>query len=169
MTPENRPDLLIRAYEKVKGDWPCVVVGGAGYETEYGADLQRIAGPRVKLVGPIYGEGYRELSAHCGIFVLPGTVEATRLVLLDQMGFGNAIVYQDCAATREVIGKAGMAFGPVNAESSLAEKLNELIGDPGKREAMRKAALERAGESYSWEKVTDEYEGILSTLVSAKK
>jgi len=169
LTPENRPDLLIRAYEKVKGDWPCVVVGGAGYETEYGVDLQRIAGRTVKLVGPIYGEGYRELSAHCGIFVLPGIVEATRLVLLDQMGFGNAILYHDCAATREVIGKAGMAFGPVNAETSLAEKLNELIGDPARREALRKAALERARESYSWEKVTDRYEEILNQLVTVKK
>jgi len=164
LTPENRPDLLIRAYEKVHGDWPCVVVGGAGYETEYGAELQRIAGKRVKLVGPVYGEGYRELSAHCGIFVLPGIVEATRLVLLDQMGFGNAILYHDCAATREVIGKAGMSFGPVNAESSLAEKLNEMIADPAKRETLRKAALERARESYSWEKVADSYEAILDQL-----
>jgi N-acetylglucosaminyldiphosphoundecaprenol N-acetyl-beta-D-mannosaminyltransferase len=169
LTPENRPDLLIRAYEKVKGDWPCVVVGGAGYETEYGAELERIAGGRVKLVGPIYGEGYRELSAHCGIFVLPGMVEATRLVLLDQMGFGNVIVYQDCAATREVIGKAGMPFGPVNAETSLAEKLNELIAEPLKRESMRQAALERAAASYNWEKVTDEYEKILNSLVAVRR
>jgi glycosyltransferase involved in cell wall biosynthesis len=152
----------------VKGDWPCVVVGGAGYETEYGAELQRMAGRRVKLVGPVYGEGYKELSLHCGVFVLPGIVEATRLVLLDQMGFGNAIVYQDCAATREVIGKAGMPFGPVNAETSLAEKLNELIGDPEKREGMRKAALERARDTYSWEKVTDRYEAILDQLTKGK-
>lgn len=169
LTPENRPDLLIRAYEKVKSDWPCVVVGGAGYETEYGAELERIAGGRVRLVGPIYGEGYRELSTHCGIFVLPGMVEATRLVLLDQMGFGNAIVYQDCAATREVIGKAGMAFGPVNAETSLAEKLNELIAEPSKRDSMRKAAMERAVASYNWEKVTDEYEKILNSLVAVRR
>jgi len=145
-----------------------VVVGGAGYETEYAAELQRMAGRRVKLVGPVYGEGYRELSLHCGIFVLPGMVEATRLVLLDQMGFGNAIVYQDCAATREVIGKAGMPFGPVNAETSLAEKLNELIAEPPKRESMRKAALERATASYNWEKVTDRYEAILDQLTKGK-
>ena len=168
LTPENRPDLLIRAYEKVRSEWPCVVVGGAGYETDYGAELQKMAGRRVKLVGPVYGEGYKELSLHCGIFVLPGIVEATRLVLLDQMGFGNAIVYQDCAATREVIGKAGMPFGPVNAETSLAEKLNELIEDSGKREAMRRAALARAEESYNWEKVTDEYEKILGALTQAR-
>ncbi len=164
LTPENRPDLLLKAYGKVVGDWPCVVVGGAGYEVEYGLSLHQMAGGKVKLVGPIYGEGYRELSAQCGIFVLPGTVEATRLVLLDQMGFGNAIVYHDCAATREVIGEAGVSFGGENPERDLAEKLNGLIGDPGERERLKKAARERAEKSYSWERVTDAYEGILKGL-----
>ena len=168
LTPENRPDLLIRAYQKVDGDWPCVIVGGAGYETEYGRELEKLAGSRVILAGPIYGEGYRELSSKCGIFVLPGTVEATRLVLLDQMGFGNAIVYHDCAATLEVIGKAGVPFGPVNAESSMALRLNELITQPAEREKLRAAALERARNHYNWEKVADRYEAILDQLTTVK-
>ena len=108
------------------------------------------------------------MSAQCGIFVLPGTVEATRLVLLDQMGFGNAIVYHDCAATREVIGEAGVSFGGESPEKDLAEKLSGLIADPGERERLKKAARERAEKSYSWEKVTDAYEGILKRL-SVKK
>ena len=57
----------------------------------------------------------------------------------------------------------------MNAETSLAEKLNELIGDPAKRGALRKAALERAKESYNWEEVADRYEEILNQLVTAKK
>ena len=169
LTPENLADLLVRAYGKVKGSWPCVVVGGAGYEVEYGRELQKIAGDRVKLVGPVYGAGYEELSANCGIFVLPGTVEATRLVLLDQMGFGSAIVYHDCAATREVIGGAGLPFGGENPEKDLAEKLSGLIESPGERERLRKAARERAEKNYSWEKVTDRYEEILKELAPTKK
>ena len=168
LTPENLVDLLVRAYGKVKGDWPCVVVGPAGYEVEYGISLHRLAGPRVKLVGPVYGKGYEELSANCGIFVLPGVVEATRLVLLDQMGFGSAIVYHDCPATREVIGEAGLAFGGVDPEKDLAEKLNVLIGSSGERERLRKAARERAEKIYSWEKVTDRYEEILKELSTQK-
>ena len=151
------------------GCWPCVVVGGAGYEVEYGRELQKIAGDRVKLVGPVYGAGYEELSANCGIFVLPGTVEATRLVLLDQMGFGSAIVYHDCAATREVIGGAGLAFGGENPEKDLAEKLSGLIESPGERERLRKAARERAEKNYSWERVTDRYEEILKELAPKRK
>lgn len=164
LTPENRPDLLIRAFAKVQGNWPCVIVGGEGYETDYGSELRKMARDRVLLAGPIYGEGYRELSFHCGIFVLPGIVEATRLVLLDQMGFGSVVVYHDCAATREVIGKAGAPFGPVNAESNLAAKLNELIGHPAERIRLKEAALERARQHYSWVKVTDEYEKLLEKL-----
>jgi exopolysaccharide biosynthesis WecB/TagA/CpsF family protein len=169
LTPENLTDLLVRAYGRVKGSWPCVVVGGAGYEVEYERELQRIAGDRVKLVGPVYGEGYEELSVNCGIFVLPGTVEATRLVLLDQMGFGSAIVYHDCAATREVIGGAGLAFGGENPEKDLAEKLSGLIESPAERERFRKAARERAEKNYSWEKVADGYEEILKELAPKKK
>jgi exopolysaccharide biosynthesis WecB/TagA/CpsF family protein len=169
LTPENLVDLLVRAYGEVKADWPCVVVGPAGYEVDYGIKLHRLAGPRVKLVGPMYGKGYEELSANCGIFVLPGVVEATRLVLLDQMGFGSAIVYHDCAATREVIGEAGLAFGGADPEKDLAEKLSGLIGNSGERGKLRKAARERAEKIYSWEKVTDAYEEILRELAPAKK
>ena len=169
LTPENLVDLLVRAYGEVKADWPCVVVGPAGYEVDYGIKLHRLAGPRVKLVGPMYGKGYEELSANCGIFVLPGVVEATRLVLLDQMGFGSAIVYHDCPATREVIGEAGLAFGGADPEKDLAEKLSGLIESPGERERLRKAARERAEKMYSWERVTDRYEEILRELAPTKK
>jgi len=34
---------------------------------------------------------------------------------------------------------------------------------------MRKAAVERARDSYNWEKVADEYEKILGSLTQAKK
>ena len=47
--------------------------------------------------------------------------------------------------------------------------MNELIADPAKRETLRKAVLERAKESYNWEKVTDRYEEILNQLVTVKK
>jgi hypothetical protein len=34
---------------------------------------------------------------------------------------------------------------------------------------MRKAALERAAGSYNWERVTDEYEKILNSLVAVRR
>jgi glycosyltransferase involved in cell wall biosynthesis len=84
------------------------------------------------------------------------------------MGFGSAIVYQDCPATREVIGEAGLAFGGADPEKDLAEKLNGLIGNSGERQRLRKTARERAEKIYSWEKVTDRYEEILKELSTQK-
>jgi glycosyltransferase involved in cell wall biosynthesis len=68
-----------------------------------------------------------------------------------------------------VIGDAGLAFGGVDPEKDLAEKLSGLIGSSGERERLRKAARERAEKVYSWEKVTDRYEEILKELTPAKK
>jgi glycosyltransferase involved in cell wall biosynthesis len=62
-----------------------------------------------------------------------------------------------------------LAFGGVDPEKDLAEKLNGLIGNSGERERLRKAARERAEKIYSWERVTDQYEEILKELAPAKK
>ena len=91
------------------------------------------------------------------------------MVLLDQMGFGSAIVYHDCAATLEVIGEAGLAFGGADPEKDLAEKLSGLIGNSGERGKLRKAARERAEKIYSWEKVTDRYEEILKEMSARRR
>jgi glycosyltransferase involved in cell wall biosynthesis len=56
----------------------------------------------------------------------------------------------------------------VNAESSLAAKLEELMTDSGERKRLKNAALARARENYNWGKVADEYERILEKL-SPKK
>jgi glycosyltransferase involved in cell wall biosynthesis len=68
-----------------------------------------------------------------------------------------------------VIGDAGLAFGGVDPEKDLAEKLSGLIGNSGERERLRRAARARAEKIYSWEKVTDRYEEILKELAPAKK
>jgi glycosyltransferase involved in cell wall biosynthesis len=68
-----------------------------------------------------------------------------------------------------VIGEAGLAFGGVDPEKDLADKLNGLIRNSVERERLRKAARERAEKVYSWERVTDRYEEILKELAPGKK
>lgn len=160
LTPENDAALLLEAYRQLKNKLPLIVVGPVGYETNYKRELDRLASPGVIFAGPIYGEGYRTLSRHCRFFVLPSAIEATRLVLLDQMGFGNAVIYRDVPATREVIGEAGEPFEPTNMVGSLREKMAELIANPEKCRELGRRALERANKLFNWESVTDRYERL---------
>lgn len=169
LTPENETDFLIRAHARRPGLPPLVVVGSSGYETAYAAELRALAGPGVVFTGARYGDAYVELSQHARFFVMPATIEATRLVLLDQMGMGRAVLYRDCIATREVLGDAGQAFGGgggVEAEiGELAGWMERLAGDAAHCAELGRRALERVQREYSWDAVTDRYETLFGQVL----
>ncbi|MDD5261601.1 MAG: WecB/TagA/CpsF family glycosyltransferase [Methylacidiphilales bacterium] len=165
LTPENEPDLLLEAYALAGGLPPLVIAGSAGYERSYYKRLKRMAGERVVFTGSRYGDVYAELSQHSLFFVMPAAIEATRLVLLDQMGFGAAILYRDVPATREVVGETGVPFGFGASDramllEALAGKMRELAAHPVDCLEIGAAARARASELFDWERVADEYEEI---------
>lgn len=164
ISPENRVVDLIRAYQQAQIDLPLVVVGPHGYETAYYQSLRELAGPNVIFTGGAYHEQYQALSRHCRFFVLPAAIEATRLVLLDQMGYGNAILFRESLATREVIGDAGEPFDGPGEIDDLTQKLKALASNAARINELRKKALERARSDFSWESVTDRYESLFAQL-----
>lgn len=170
LSKENCVDLAIEGHNRANSSRPLVIVGGEGYERSYARHLRRIAGPGVIFAGPVYGEGYWELSGNSRAFLLPATIEATRLVLLDQMGLGRAVVYQDCEATREVIRDAGASFssaGGFPAAEALAAVLRKLDRDDAEVSRLEAAARRVARENYSWETVTGKYLALFESLRKA--
>ena len=169
ISPENRVDLLVRAH-KISGiSTPLVIVGSYGYETRYYEECRRAAAPNVIFAGPIYGDGYRELSLHSKMFVLPAAIEATRVVLVDQLGFGAAIVFQDCPASREVLGEAGEPFAVERPEESLAAVMKKLDGNEARLGQLRVGALGRAKACYNWDTVTTQYESLFQEALPANR
>jgi len=169
LTPENKADVLLEAFAKYQGPLKLVICGAADYEQAHFRHLQSLADERVVFTGARYEEAYLELSRQAQIFVMPASIEATRLVLLDQLGMGSAIIYQDCRATREVLGDTGEAFDGPDPVASLAEKLTALAGDPKRCEELRRRALDRAKTGFSWDRVVDRYEELFSELKVRKK
>jgi len=164
LTPENQCDLLLEAYARYSGPLKLVICGGANYEHTHYRHLKKLADDRVIFTGARYGDGYLELSQNARFFVMPATIEATRLVLLDQMGMGSAILYQDCAATREVVGDAGETFDSSRAVDSLAEKIAALAGNDERCAELRRLSLARAQSTFDWTLVVDEYERLFEEL-----
>jgi glycosyltransferase involved in cell wall biosynthesis len=169
ISPENRVDLLVRAHQRSGVKTPLVIVGSYGYETRYYEECQRAAASNAIFAGAIYGDGYRELSLHAKMFVLPAAIEATRVVLVDQLGFGAAIVFQDCPASREVLGEAGEPFAPENPEESLAAALQKLDANGARLEELRAGALARAQGCYNWDAVADQYETLFQQVLPAAR
>ena len=163
LTPENEAELLLRAYRELADPLPLVMVGGDPYEHAYRRKLEALATDRVIFTGLRFSDAYIELSQHSRAFIMPATIEATRLVLLDQLGMGKAIIYHDCTATREVVGDAGIPFGPDHPVEALAEKLGWAADHPEGCAAVGRRARQRA-EQFRWESVLDRYEEIFRRI-----
>ena len=174
LTPENEADMALKAYAQFRQEPEIkdqkskipklVMVGAAGYESAYYRELRKLKGEGVIFTGSRFGEAYEELSRNALAFLMPATIEATRLVLLDQLAFGSAILYKNCAATREVLGEEGLCFSGEDPVRALAEAMQQIGRNPELRQRLRTGALRRAEEKFDWEKVVDEYEKLFQSF-----
>jgi glycosyltransferase involved in cell wall biosynthesis len=158
--PLPNAHILIKAFRSVKTDKRLVIVGDAPYNNKYMKALKESADNRVVFTGYVFGDGYKDLSQHAYVFVLPSGVDGTRPVLLDQMGFGNCILARDSAANMEVLGEAGVFFDKNDLIDDLSKQLSYLINNPNQVKEYRQKAQERVMKKYSWDVVTEKYDGL---------
>jgi glycosyltransferase involved in cell wall biosynthesis len=160
---ENNPHRVAAAYRRVGGDLPLVMVGGAPYAGKFIASFSRGADSRILFPGAIYGEGYRELLSHALAYVHATEVGGTHPALVEAMGYGNCILVNDTPENREVAGDVGIWFR-AEEPGTLAERMDWVRGHPEEARALGKTAGERAARLFSWERVADQYAGLLRRL-----
>ena len=162
MEPENRALEVRQAFENVVTPFRLALIGDAPYARDYIRRVRDTQDSRVLIPGAIYGEGYRQLGSHCFAYIHATEVGGTHPALIEAMGRGALVLYRNTPENVEVTGDAGIAFEP----EELPEKLRLALQMPeAKRDALRSKAMDRVRERYSWEAVTDLYEGLLSGLV----
>jgi len=161
LEPENNALAVIQAYQRTEIAPKLVVVGDAPYAREYIATLRATAGPRVVFTGGVYGDGYRELQCHALAYVQATEVGGTHPALVEAMGFGNCVLANDTPEHREVLGDAGLFFD-AHRPDTLAALLDRVVADPSLVESQRTRAAARAAARYSWERVTDQYDAVLT-------
>ncbi len=163
LVPENCAHHLVDAFVGLDTDMKLVIVGDAPYADDYIRRLKASAGPDVVFTGYVFGEGYRELSSHAYAFVETSEVGGTHPALLEAMAFGNCVVVNDTPANLEVLGGAGVSYQ--GSSASLRAVLQELLRNPQKVYRYREQAACRAGQCYSWEAVTTQYEQLFQSLL----
>ena len=161
LEPENNALAVIEAYQRTSVEPKLVVVGDAPYAREYIATLRATAGPRVVFTGGVYGDGYRELQCHALAYVQATEVGGTHPALVESMGFGNCVLAHDTPEHREVLGDAGLFFDAHRPET-LAALFDRIVADEALVEHHRGLATARAAARYSWDRVTDQYDAILT-------
>jgi glycosyltransferase involved in cell wall biosynthesis len=84
------------------------------------------------------------LLAAADVVVVPSLWEGQSLAVQEALRAGAAIVATDAGGTRDVAGNAA-AYARPGDPADLAAKLAEVLGNPGRRDQLRRNARERAG------------------------
>jgi glycosyltransferase involved in cell wall biosynthesis len=161
LEPENNAHRVIEAYGRVETDMPLVIVGDAPYARAYIEGLRKMADPRVRFTGAIYGERYLELRSHAYAYIQATEVGGTHPALVEAMGAGNCVLALDTPEHREVLGPAGLYYTDV---AGLARGMRGILEDLPRVERLRRETGDRVRELYSWERITDEYEALFKKL-----
>jgi glycosyltransferase involved in cell wall biosynthesis len=156
-TVEPRKNLptLFAAYERVvagRPDAPPLLLAGGTVE-QSAAILQRLAGRplldgRVRHLGYVTDEAREQLYRDASMLVLPSFEEGFGLTAVEAMQVGVPVVASTAGALPEVVGDAGTLVDPVD-ERALAQAIERLLGNPGRRQAHAEAGRQRARQ-FSW-------------------
>ena len=163
LEPENNAHVVIQAFEKVQTNKPLLIVGDAPYAHRYIEQLKSTRDPRIRFPGGIYGTAYRELQSHAYAYIQATEVGGTHPALIEAMGAGNCVIAKDTPENHEVLAGSGLFFS--DAED-LARHLQLTLADTPLVARLRASAHARARARYSWDAVTDAYEGLFVQLAA---
>ncbi|MFB4275559.1 glycogen synthase [Nonomuraea sp. MTCD27] len=107
-----------------------------------------------------------QLLTHATVFVCPSVYEPMGIVNLEAMACETAVVATATGGIPEVVadgetgllvpidqGADGTPHDPERFAADLAERVNAVLGDPGRAREMGRAGRARAVEHFSWERI----------------
>lgn len=162
LEPENNAHLIINSFEQVKTNMPLAIVGSSPYNSDYYKKLKSTKDSRIKFLGTVYGEDYKELQSNAFLYIHGNEVGGTNPALLEAMGYGNCVLALDVPYNREVIADAGILYKKSVAD--LREKMQNIIDNPELAKKYRKQAQERITAEYTWQKIITRYEALFTSL-----
>jgi glycosyltransferase involved in cell wall biosynthesis len=171
LVPHKGVDQILRALALLPDDVALVVVG-RGPRLDALVGLARRLGleGRVRFCPSV---GDAELPAYfraADLFVFPSRnrLEGFGLAVAEAMASGLPVVVADMPGVREVIepGVEGLLADPLLL-SDLAEKVRDLLDDPGRRSSMGAAARRRAEARYGVGTVVDALVSLYGSLIEA--
>jgi glycosyltransferase involved in cell wall biosynthesis len=167
MVPENNADLIVQAFEQVQTERLLVVAGAANYRSEFVDKLKQTKDARVRFLGHVDNVDHiKELHCNAYAYVHGHSMGGTNPALLKALGYGNCVLALRTPFNSEVVGDSGIFFE--RDPEDLTRKIQELENHPEVAAEYRRMAPKRILESYTWEKITDQYEELFLQLAAGE-
>lgn len=163
--PENNAAMVIEAFKNVRTDLKLVLVGDAPYASEYKDLLKSLAADdsRIIFTGFVFGKDYKSLQQNAYAYVHATEVGGTHPALIEAMGYGNCVLAYETPENVEVVGRAAILYSDV---ADLTSRLQEVVEDSSEVDQYRTAAQDHVRREYSWESITDKYEGLFRKMTN---
>ncbi len=167
-TPLKGLRFLLQAYARLVAERPrleLVVVGRLreGPTADLLSELDLTG--KVRFVHDLDAAQMAALFGQATICVTPSLYEGFGLPAVEAMATGAAVVATDGGALPEVVGEAGVIV-PAGDADALEAAIGALLDDPERRRALGAAAMRRAHDCFSWERVAERYETLLRAAIA---
>ncbi|PYJ08501.1 MAG: glycogen synthase [Verrucomicrobia bacterium] len=179
---------LVRAIEWMDPGFQIVLCAGAPDTPEIGAEMKE-AVEKVKAKRPgivwidemVDKETVRDLYSHAAVFCCPSIYEPFGIINLEAMACETAVVATAVGGIKEVVvdGETGFLvpidqmnespFEPRDPEKfarALAERINQLIADPGLCARFGRAGRKRAEEKFSWAAIAAQTKALYEKVLA---
>jgi glycogen synthase len=177
---------LVRAIQFMEPDFQIVLCAAAPDTPELAEEV-RIAVERAQAQRPgiiwinemVDQQAACELYSHAAVFVCPSIYEPFGIINLEAMACETAVVASAVGGIKEVVveGETGFlvpleqmqqspfeAINPEKFARDLAERVNDLMKNPGLRERFGKAGRKRVEEHFSWSAITEKTKRLYESL-----
>ena len=161
LVPEKGLDRLLRAVRAAALELPLVVAGGAGYAPGLVAELEALATPQVRLVGPRLGRQRDALLSHARAFVLPSRLEGFPIAALEALSAARPVLLSDIPPHRELLTGGGARAGwivpdgdPGTEVDAWADALCQIERAPlAELRARGEAGRAHVAATYGWDAI----------------
>ena len=177
---------LVRAIQFMEPDFQIVLCAAAPDTPELAEEV-RIAVERAQAQRPgiiwinemVDQQAACELYSGAAVFVCPSIYEPFGIINLEAMACETAVVASAVGGIKEVVvdGETGFlvpleqmqqspfeAINPENFARDLAERVNDLMKNPGLRERFGKAGRKRVEEYFSWSAIAEKTKRLYGSL-----
>ncbi len=135
--------------------WPTLhlaLVGDGARAADLRAQADRLGvTERVHAVGRLVGDQVAAMVAAADVALVPSRYEPFGLVALEAMAAGTPVVVCATGGLVDVVvdGVSGLVVAPADPDS-LAQAVDGLLDDPGRRETLAQAASARVAARFGW-------------------
>ncbi|MCC0176813.1 glycosyltransferase family 4 protein [Waterburya agarophytonicola K14] len=159
LNPENKPDLLLQAFQKLEPlGWKLMIAGEIGDSMQYAIELLALAKQNQNIIftNEIRGKHLAEIVKGAGLLVAPTDALdlGLPLALLQAMREKIPVLASDRAVHQELIGKdRGLLFESGKLDS-LEQQLQYALSEPSVLTTMTQKAQTYVAINHNWDRVT---------------